>query len=641
MNDIYGRAMTGSRLLVGSLRWLVAGLVCLASLIVSGPIAQMQGAVQPLDLPPDRPDAFSAAVCGTDGVYLRSLGLVAPRELADGQGLMFDQTPAILRPDQAGNFSIKVQLVGDFATVQFVRSDSEATEETWSRSTTRTVGGRVISIFEKVYPDSELARTLRVRPWGFDDGGVFWGYVVLPTSGTRVKLSLRMGSTNLPAATPLVPLGADAQYAGNVVNIVISDFGDSRVADGDLGFDLKAAAKKFYEYFPDSYDMIAFIPQSGALAASFDAFHQNVKSDVTGIGLSAVDNTADYGSGGTLLGVEVYGQTAFTEHATSNHEIMHQWGHYLDLTGLAGVEGKGLAPSVHTPLTKGATLLGAVLEATRTVTAIDGGAYEIRQSSFPILQHPLEMYAMGKVSSDALETLLIFEDQGQFDPAAAATPTVGTRLAGGVKEVTVGAILGKHGARSGPSPSVIRRATVLVSRDGLASAAEMNYWNFFAQRLADPNRTGVPSFEGYASFDRSTQNAVDLQTDVAPKAGSAAGAAVEVTTPRFGKKDWRGVDFDDTVPSRFVAGQRVTLSGRVTATDHSDFNIILIRFLKYDGSAESVVSFQIDLTRSGTFTAPIEFTAAQRGLYRMEVFLFWPGAPGQTARSLVTPILVE
>ena len=140
-----------------------------------GPGVQTQGLRR--DLPPISPGSIPAEACGTDLVYLQSLGLAAPRELLDGQALIFDQTPAIIRPAHSGNFSIRAQIVGDFPTLQFLRWD----------------------------PD-----------------------------------------------------------AASIVNIVIPDFGDSRVAGGDGGFDLEGAAKKFYEFFPDSYDMIAFIPQSGA-----------------------------------------------------------------------------------------------------------------------------------------------------------------------------------------------------------------------------------------------------------------------------------------------------------------------------------------------------------------------------------------
>lgn len=114
-----------------------------------------------------------------------------------------------------------------------------------------------------------------------------------------------------------------------------------------------------------------------------------------------------------------------------------------------------------------------------------------------------------------------------------------------------------------------------------------------------------------------------------------------MTIPRFGRRDWRGAEFNDSVPSRFVAGQRVTLAGRITATDRTDFNSILFRFWKYDGNSDNAVRFWGSVTRSGTFTVEGDFTQAQRGLYSMELFLFWPDSGSQYPRSMLTPILVE
>ena len=154
--------MTSHPVFRSFLKWPAACLALLASVAVWGQSAQAQGLRFDLPVPLSAP----ATVCGTDGDYLQSRGLAVSQQIVDGQGLMFDQTPAILRPDHSGNFSITAQIVGDFPTLQFQRSDLEVTEETWSRSATRTVSGRIVSIFEKVYPDSELARILRVRPWG-------------------------------------------------------------------------------------------------------------------------------------------------------------------------------------------------------------------------------------------------------------------------------------------------------------------------------------------------------------------------------------------------------------------------------------------------------------------------------------------
>ena len=595
-----------------------------------------------------------AALCGTDLAYLQSRGLVRPLALASGDPLMANQDPRILTPDHTEPFSVTIQVVGDHSTFRFERSATDAAEsktETWSRTSTRTVRGRLVSIFRRSYPATELAGTLRRQAWGFDDGGLVWGDVIAPGSGTRHRLTLRIGSTNIPAAASsgtrsTVVLADDVQWAGSVVNIQVPGFGDSRVADGAQDFDLVTAARKFYEHFPDAYDSIAFVPQGQAFLPR-GALHVNVQNNVRGIGLETFNDSADYGSRGRLKSVEVYPQTSFTTHEMSNHQIMHQWGHYLDLVGIAGVQARGFDPGSHTPLTEGTTTIGATLEATREVVqttntptpqAVD---FEIRRAQHPILFHPLEMYVLGKISVEALGTQLIFDDQAQFGDGRSA-PAIGTRLRGGVTEVTTGAILGQHGSRGGPSPAEWRRATVVVSREALLSEQEMNYWNFFAQRLADPDRTGVPSYDGYVSFDAATQNTVDLRTDVAPAGGGGAGSAVvEVTRPELGRRDWPGVEFDTKVPSRFVVNQNVRLSGRVTATDRTDFDKVLIRFWKSDGTSEDAVRVQVSLTRSGTFTADFQFSNGQRGLYSMDVFLLWPDAGPQFPRARLTPILVE
>ena len=254
------------------------------------------------------------------------------------------------------------------------------------------------------------------------------------------------------------------------------------------------------------------------------------------------------------------------------------------------------------------------------------------------------MYALGKTPIEALGTQLIFDSQGQFNESTSTAPAVGTALIGGITEVTTGAILGQLGSRDGSSPSEWRRATVVVSRDTLLSDQEMNYWNFFAQRLGDPDRTGVPSYEGYVSFDAGTQNTVDLKTEVTPKSfvGNPGAALVEVTTPEFGTRDLRDVQFDATVPSKYPVNQTTTISGTITATDRTDFSQVLVRFWKSGGTSDDAVRFwDVFVTNSGTFSMDVQFTDEQKGLYQMDVFLLWPGAGPQLRRSGVTPILVE
>src|SRR5262245_33508624 len=100
---------------------LGAALVLLLCLFAHAPGAQT---LEPrLDVAPLATGSIPIEACGTEFEYLRSLGVVRPRALEDGQALMFDQVPAILTPDLTGNFSLQAQLVGDFDTMRFRRWD--------------------------------------------------------------------------------------------------------------------------------------------------------------------------------------------------------------------------------------------------------------------------------------------------------------------------------------------------------------------------------------------------------------------------------------------------------------------------------------------------------------------------------------
>lgn len=546
------------------------------------------------DTPIDTGTDFICAIGAADA------GFRALAAEADGAAVMFDQTPRILTADLTGSFSVQVQAVGDLPSIQFDRADPAA--------------------------------------WGFDDGGMTWGSVV-QADGARKALRLRIGSTNLPAAT-VIRLSPDVQYTRGVVNILVPQIDDEWIARGTFAHEV--VARRFYEWFPDAYQVMSAIPHAPVLfAVSSDAYHRSLKNDVSGIGQDLFDRSASHGSGGTLLGVELFSNTSFASLLTPNHELTHQWAHYHDVGRLAGVEPKGHQPEGHAPLLVGPpSFVSATIRGTRQVVATDAG-YEIRRSAFPILHHPLELYAMGKITAAALGPQLVVVEQGQFREDGVALPAPGTRVTGGIRELTVGALLGGLGARDGPSPGVLRRAIVLVSNDTLASQAEMNYWNFFAQRNADPERTGTPGFEGYVSFDRSSGNTVDLQTDIVTRAGDMAAPVADVSWPRFGRADWNGVRFTDTVPSRLVAGQRVTLSGQVTTTERSDYSEIRVRFRKSELAAEGQVLVRGDVSRSSAFSVDVTFTPAQRGVYSMEVVLVAGSGNVQQVRGILTPIVVE
>ena len=385
---------------------------------------------------------------------------------------------------------------------------------------------------------------------------------------------------------------------------------------------------------------LAFVPQQTQVA-EFGGFHRNIRNDVEGIGKPLLDQSHVYGSTGRLKSVEVYPQGQFATNEDSSHEIAHQWGDGLDWATLGGIDRGGWYPSSHTPLLyRGATLIGAVLKGARRVRSVDSQRFEIEATTGPLQFHPLQMYRMGLLPADAVPDVWVFADQHQFSETGTRLPTPGSTVAGRANRVTIESIVAHHGPRRGPRPTIWRRATVVVSRDGLLSQREMDYWNFFAQRLEDPNRTGVNSYDGYPSFDALTGNRVDLQTDILPRTAGPIVQPLAVDAPAFGRRDWPGVVFDAAVPSRYSTGTRTRLSGRVTGLSRN-VDTVLVRFWKHDGSSDQALRYWASVDVDGSFAVDIAPAALQAGSYSIGVFLFWPDSDSQHPRAILSPAVVD
>jgi hypothetical protein len=585
---------------------------------------------------------FLIPECGTHEDRSRQLRRTAMTFAADGEPLMFLQDPAVLAPDWQGRITLRqFSVVGDHPTVQFALADPEQEAnalESWTRVGTRSVDGQLISIFEPSWPDAVLARMLRREHHGFDRPLLYWGAVLIPGGDTRRHIYVRIASRSLPVVHS-TKIDDQAQFTSHIVNLVIPEFGDSRISTNDI--DLRGVARRFYEHFQDEYDSLAIIPQA-SLVDTFQAYHRNVSNRVQGIGERIFDTSTTYGSNHVLQSVELYRQANFALNSTSSHEIGHQWGAYFDWSRISGISRAGHVPTSHDPLwAQDATLLGAVLTPRRRVRSTTDGAWTIERTPAPIRHHPLLLYAMGKLPPEDVPQLTLFDDQAQFEPDTASEPAPGTLVTGGHQSVTVFAAIGAYGPRSGPSPDVWRRATIVVSRDALLSQRELDYWTYFAQRLEDPQKSGVISYDGHPSFDEAVWKMVDLQTGIKPKVLSAIVQPLPVDNPSFGPMDWRGVVFDAPVPSHYDVRRRVRVSGRVTAEDRRDFDDILVRFWKYGGAEADAIRVWGRIRSRGNFDLDFEFRDGQQGRYIMEVFLFWPKSGAQYPRGQLTPIIVK
>ena len=202
-----------------------------------------------------------------------------------------------------------------------------------------------------------------------------------------------------------------------------------------------------------------------------------------------------------------------------------------------------------------------------------------------ILYNPLTLYRMGLIPAPELPTYQVFEDQGQF--ALDQNVSVGTRVTAGRVAVTADDFIAVDGIRNGPVVFRVRRALVYVSRTGLASQDEMDVVNYFAARLAAHD--GVTSWDRYPSFFKATQERAELQTDITPKPVAAEevtkiDAGPDVMYPDVATDALVGFRLDASIPGRIGVGQTVTLSGTVTLTDRTDYNIVCFRFIRYGSS---------------------------------------------------------
>ena len=275
----------------------------------------------------------------TRGAIFSGSGRSALEPMVDGQPLSFEQSPPLLSPDYTGDFGLRRFLVvGDFATVQFHRADVDDPThiETWQRTTTTTIGSRVVSVFDPVWHDSDLGTVLQHCSVGYDNPEVYWGSFIVP-GGANVErpVWLRMTFSSVPAS-PVRRVSDQVQFASNVVNIVVPDFEDSRVTAGVQQYNSAQRPGCSTSRSPTNTRASRSSPVASALG-DFSAFHGNVKNAVTGVGMTTVDQTSVYGSGGTLQGVELFGASYLAVNAASTHEFAHQWGDKFNWAKIAGI----------------------------------------------------------------------------------------------------------------------------------------------------------------------------------------------------------------------------------------------------------------------------------------------------------------
>ena len=567
--------------------------------------------------------------------------------LGDGALVRADQFPPFLTPTHEGEFGFdEVVVLGDHPILHVERPDPDGTaevvRETWNRVQSTEVGGRAVSVFRLAWPAAALREGFRLRRWGVDRPSLEWGEVSVPSvsASTARTLHLRIVPSNIRDST-VVQVDDTTQYASHAVNLVAPGFGDDRVSGAEDGLDLVALTRRFYERFEDDYDVLAVVTRSD-LFLDAPGVHQLVRNDVDGLGIPRVDESARYGSRGGLAAVEVYATSAWATQRGTLHQLLHRWGDYSRVWDALGIARAGHRPDVHTPLlASGEVMAGAVLEATRRVRP-DGTGGHVIERSLPMTGfHPLTLYRMGLIPVEDVPDLTVFVEQGQFGSTRRSVPAVGTSVRGATVRVRATDIVAADGERVGPVADRVRRAVIYVTRDGLASASEMDVVNFYAARLAELD--GITSWDQYPSFFEATGGRARLATEVIPRDGVGSGRVDESPGRAFldvAADALTGLSLDTPIPGRIDVGDTVEISGIVTADDRDDFTIICLRFIRY-GASDANEVFVCSSLAGNRFSVDVTFGEHQRGSYTVEPFLFWSGAPGQLARSRYGVITVR
>ena len=587
------------------------------------------------------PPPFANAVgeppllCGTlDPAAEAALRFRPRRVLDDNIPLWFDQDPVLLTADYRGTVTLANFVVsGDVASIQFNPVGGGPTE-TWSRVTLAQIGSRTVSVFAPSWNQQQVSVAYKSQEVGLDSPYLYWGEVLPPgiVRGSGYSVYVRVLSNSIPQVS-VVQVADDVQYSSTVVNIRSDDFGATQLLDDENSYGLEKLTKRFYDFFDDAYDSIGITTASTRLPSPTGAgFYFRVRNDVKGIGQVLFNNSVFYGSSGRLSGVEFYTGATMTSNRALAHETTHRWASYIDWAKLAGITLAGIYPTAHDPLmTGGETRMGAVLEGTRRVAGVNG-AWTIQRTPAPILFHPYTLYAMGILSPEEVPEVALFDDQGQFNKTSTATPRVGTTVSGDARTATISSVIGMLGPRDGPAPTTWDQALIVVSSGRLLSRREMDYWTFYAQRTADPNRTGVMTWNGYGSFDAATSWRVDLRHDIRPRGGTPIREPLPVDTLPLAPSDFRDIQPDEPVHTLYDVGERFHMTGRISATDH-DFNYITIDLYRDPGGGGNEIVRGTAVSSNDSFDVAMPtFTANHRGQWIVLVYLYWPGASSQDLR---------
>lgn len=338
---------------------------------------------------------------------------------------------------------------------------------------------------------------------------VFIGYLNLENGATRTfrgNLFVDVHSRDI-GDYPVTRLSQFVQATTRLVNIHDTA---SFLARSPTG-----VAREFYRWFPDEYDVlnIVYAPQRFA-----NRTHGVVTNTVSGIGLPMTNGSSLYGSAGRLAGISQFPLPGYYDGAETGflHELGHQWINHI----------RAQPFSTGVPHWPYSTMATGIMGFSIGGTGGQGGSFpcDIVEDARGFVLNPrtggapgyndLDLYLMGLLPAEQVRDQFVFAEQ------STSPRCDGSIYTGAMTRVPIGDVVAALGPRTpayGDAPATFRTATILVTRDGLASPEMMSLYSWLTERAEW--RARVPTHSGFAKelgtpFHVATRGRGALQVDV-------------------------------------------------------------------------------------------------------------------------------
>ena len=412
-------------------------------------------------------------------------GAIAARAQAPVNYLSF--TPAVIRTDATEPVLIEAEVPGRPTRVSVLFSPRAAPVTEIALRDNGGDGDRASG--DDVYSGRLPVAPILAARTDDDVYRVFVGYLEVYSGSTRTFRGNLFADVFDPGAGsyPIARLSQFVQATSRLVNIHDPTY-----------FLTNATARvgqEFYRSFGDDYDGLNIIYWPMRFQ---NRTHAPIRNDVRGIGLPISNGSAGWGSAGRLQGVSQFPIPGFFDGANRGflHEFGHQWVNHLTIAPF----GTGRP---HWPISE---MASGVMGFSIGGQGGQGGDFPcaITEQQGRIVLNPpsgappyndLDLYLMGLMPAAEVKDQIVFSDQS----AVAQLRCTGQEFTGPVERVNAQTIIGAVGPRVpayGDAPANFRLATILVTRDGLASAEMMWFYSWLAERAEW--RVAVPTHSGFA-----------------------------------------------------------------------------------------------------------------------------------------------